>query len=62
MVLPQFSATLVYFAIKLTQGVRHMISFKGGRFMKEIILMMVRWYLAYVLSSCDPEDWIERIP
>jgi len=33
-----------------------MISFKGRHFMKPIILMLVRWYLAYSLSYRDIEE------
>ena len=33
-----------------------MISFKGRHFMESIILMAVRWYLAYALSYRDIEE------
>ena len=33
-----------------------MICFKGRHFMKHIILMLVRWYLAYSLSYRDIEE------
>jgi len=33
-----------------------MISFKGRHFMKEIILMVVRWYVSYALSYRDIEE------
>ena len=33
-----------------------MISFKWRQFKKEIILMVVRWYLSYSLSYRDIED------
>ena len=33
-----------------------MISFKGRHFMKSIILMAIRWYLAYALSQRDIEE------
>ena len=33
-----------------------MISFKWRRFQKGIILLMVRWYLAYALSYRDIEE------
>ena len=33
-----------------------MISFKGKQFLKDIILMAVRWYLAYSLSYRDIEE------
>ena len=33
-----------------------MISFKGKHFMKEIILMVVRWYVSYALSYRDIEE------
>ena len=33
-----------------------MISFKGKQFMKSIILMAVRWYVAYALSYRDIEE------
>ena len=33
-----------------------MISFKGRHFMKPVILMLVRWYLAYSLSYRDVEE------
>jgi len=33
-----------------------MISFKGKRYIKSIILMVVRWYLAYALSYRDIEE------
>ena len=33
-----------------------MISFKGRHFMKPVILMLVRWYLAYSLSYRDIEE------
>ena len=32
------------------------ISFKGSHFLKDIILMAVRWYLAYSLSYRDIEE------
>ena len=35
---------------------RNMISFKGQRFPKEIILQCVRWYLVYSLSYRDIEE------
>ena len=33
-----------------------MISFKGRHHCREIILMSIRWYLAYALSYCDIEE------
>lgn len=33
-----------------------MISFRGRHFMKCIILMAIRWYLAYALSYRDIEE------
>lgn len=33
-----------------------MISFKGKHFMKDIILMVVRWYISYALSYRDIEE------
>ncbi len=33
-----------------------MISFKGRHFKKTIILMAIRWYLAYALSYRDIEE------
>ena len=33
-----------------------MISFTGKQFLKDIILMAVRWYLAYALSYRDIEE------
>ena len=37
-----------------------MISFKGRHFEKIIILMVVRWYLAYSLSYRDIEEMLEE--
>jgi hypothetical protein len=37
-----------------------MISFKGARFVKEIILTCVRWYLAYPLSYRQVEELMEE--
>ena len=42
-------------AIKSTGG-KNMISFKWGYFKKNIILMLVWWYLAYSLSYRDIEE------
>jgi hypothetical protein len=36
------------------------ISFKGAHFPKEIILMGVRWYLAYPLSTRHVEELMEE--
>src|SRR5690242_11182253 len=33
-----------------------MISFKGRHFMKDIILLVVRWYISYALSYRDIEE------
>jgi putative transposase len=33
-----------------------MISFKNRQFQKEIILLVVRWYLSYALSYRDIEE------
>ncbi len=35
-----------------------MISFKGRHFPKEVILMSVRWYIAYSLSYRDIEEML----
>ena len=37
-----------------------MISFKGAHFPQEIILMGVRWYLAYPLSYRHVEELLEE--
>ena len=37
-----------------------MISFKGRHFMKDIIMMAVRWYLAYALSYRDIEELMQE--
>jgi len=37
-----------------------MISFKGTHFPKEVILMGVRWYLAYPLSTRHVEERMEE--
>lgn len=39
-----------------TKGVTNMISFKWRHFKQDIILMLVRWYLAYSLSYRDVEE------
>jgi putative transposase len=41
-----------------------MISFKGRHFMKDIILLVVRWYISYALSYRDIEELMleRRIP
>jgi len=39
-----------------------MISFCGRHFPKDIILMAVRWYVAYSLSYRDLEKNIKRNP
>ena len=39
---------------------RDMISFKWRRFPKDIILMSVRWKLAYALSYRDIEEMMEE--
>ncbi len=36
------------------------ISFKGAHFPKEIILMGVRWYVAYPLSTRHVEELMEE--
>jgi transposase-like protein len=36
------------------------ISFKGARFPKEVILMGVRWYVAYPLSTRHVEELMEE--
>src|SRR6184192_1053021 len=36
------------------------ISFKGAHFPQEIILMGVRWYVAYPLSTCHVEELMEE--
>ena len=36
------------------------ISFKGAHFPQEVILMGVRWYLAYPLSTCHVEELMEE--
>ena len=36
------------------------ISFKGAHFPKEVILMGVRWYLAYPLSTRHIEELMEE--
>jgi len=41
---------------QLQQGTRLVISFKGRHFKKIIILMAVRWYLAYSLSYRNIEE------
>src|SRR3990167_6823704 len=56
LVLSQFPADLVYLPSKLTGGDQSMINFKGRHFMKDIILMVVRWYIAYSLSCRDIEE------
>jgi putative transposase len=37
-----------------------MLSFKGRHFPKEIILMTVRWYVAYALSYRDIEELLNE--
>ena len=37
-----------------------MIDFKGHRFEKDIILLCVRWYLAYPLSYRNLEEMMEE--
>ena len=37
-----------------------MISFKGAHFAKDIILVGVRWYVAYPLSYRDVEELMEE--
>ena len=36
------------------------ISFKGGHFPKDVILMSVRWYVAYPLSYRHVEELMEE--
>jgi hypothetical protein len=38
------------------------VSFKGAHFPPEIILMGVRWYLAYPLRGCfeNPRHYLQR--
>jgi len=36
------------------------VSFKGAHFPKEVILMGVRWYLAYPLSTRHVEELMEE--
>ena len=38
------------------QGIAEMLSFEWRHFQKDIILMAVRWYLAYSLSYRDIEE------
>ena len=37
------------------------ISFKGAHFPKEVILMGVRWYVAYPLSTRHVEELMEGV-
>ena len=37
-----------------------MVSFKGAHFVKDMILMCVRWYLAYPLSDRQVEELMEE--
>jgi hypothetical protein len=37
-----------------------MVSFKGAHFPKDIILMCVRWYVAYPLSTRHVEDLMQE--
>jgi len=37
-----------------------MVSFKGRHFLKDVILMLVRWYLAYVLSYRNIEELAKK--
>jgi transposase-like protein len=37
-----------------------MVSFKGAHFEAAIMLVCVRWYLAYPLSYCGIEEMIEE--
>ena len=37
-----------------------MISFKGRHFLKPVILMAIRWYLAYALSYRDIEELLSE--
>ena len=39
-----------------------MLNFKGMRFPIEVILVCVRWYVAYPLSSRYLEEWNGRLP
>jgi putative transposase len=36
------------------------VSFKGAHFPQEVILMGVRWYVAYPLSTCHVEELMEE--
>ena len=36
------------------------ISFKGAHFPQEVMLMGVRWYVAYPLSTCHIEELMEE--
>ena len=42
------------------RGSARMISFKGAHFPQDIILMGVRWYLAYPLSYRHVEELMEE--
>jgi len=44
---------------ELTEGIE-MISFKGGHFPKDMILMAVRWKIAYPLSYRNIEEMMEE--
>ena len=37
-----------------------MVSFKGAHFVKDIILMCVRWYVAYPLSDRQVEELMQE--
>ena len=52
----QTSSDLVEFMDGVKHGAINMISFKGRHFKNPIILMSVRWYVAYSLSYRDIEE------
>jgi transposase-like protein len=44
----------------MRRGGETMISFKGAHFAKDIILVGVRWYVAYPLSYRHVEEFMEE--
>ena len=60
MVVSQFQHEFVNLRITQSKLGQEMISFEGRRFKKTIILMTIRWYLAYSLSYRDIEELISE--
>ena len=48
------------FSVFLTNGKNEMLNFNGMRFPKEVILVCLRWYAAYPVSTRHLEEMMEE--